>query len=538
MGMAQGADYSFSVVPGTCTAPNTTSMKKAFMVTKGADVATYRYSAVSSTSSYQTDAYMLDKLKASTNSYKGSSISGSFKTLEAYYTIALIGNDADGNIIPETYCSFRFFNSETKNIFYSILDSYEEASTSAKQSFGFSKKGFDIAYYKAAVASKSADAKTAAQSSEKLYGDTFTLDISNVGYNYVYIYAYNDAGEEVGTANYTLYYRKSTSWKEYGLCYFTDDILTKAYKDVNPETLLVEVQKCSFTDGSCIYRMKNPYKGNSTKAATKFDRFIYLSVDADNNVTFVPSVNYTGVETSKGELRITLVDASNPGKFADGKITFPKDGVKYQYYSKADGKLYASAANANGAFCLDLNPINVVKIQASGYSTFCSSADLAVPSGLTAWYASSCDGSAVTLKQIEDGKIPALTGVVLKGEASKTYTLSACTDAETVSGNLLVGVVEETMVDPTTPNGNVNYVLNDGMFYTFTGQATVPAGKAYLSVMSSGTPLDLQFGDATTIGIVENGLQTVGKVYNLNGQAVGNDYKGFVIKNGKKFFNK
>ena len=72
--------------------------------------------------------------------------------------------------------------------------------------------------------------------------------------------------------------------------------------------------------------------------------------------------------------------------------------------------------------------------------------------------------------------------------------------------------------------------------------ATVGANKAYIlkSDVTAGDVLNFEFaGTATAIDRVSVQPGKTSSVrYNLNGQAVGADYKGIVIVNGKKFYNK
>ena len=50
--------------------------------------------------------------------------------------------------------------------------------------------------------------------------------------------------------------------------------------------------------------------------------------------------------------------------------------------------------------------------------------------------------------------------------------------------------------------------------------------------------LEGELVDATSINITKAVVTTDGIRYNLAGQKVGNDYKGIVIMNGKKFMQK
>ena len=75
----------------------------------------------------------------------------------------------------------------------------------------------------------------------------------------------------------------------------------------------------------------------------------------------------------------------------------------------------------------------MVSIGAAGYATlFYAGSDLEIPEGVQA-YTGTVNGEWLTLNEI-DGKIPAGTAVVLKGEQG-VYELQKTTDAAAVSGN-------------------------------------------------------------------------------------------------------
>ena len=162
-----------------------------------------------------------------------------------------------------------------------------------------------------------------------------------------------------------------------------------------------------------------------------------------------------------------------------------------------------------------------------------------VPAGCTAYYASSASGSTVTLKAINEGEvIPAYTGVILYGAGDITMQGSTDTPVD-VTGNLFQGVSTVTAC-----SANENYVLNASastaadvvMFSNYTG-TSLGANKAYLpkSAVPAGA-IQFRFDDATAISTVE--MESSDDVlYNMAGQRVSSDYRGIVIKNGKKMFN-
>lgn len=165
-----------------------------------------------------------------------------------------------------------------------------------------------------------------------------------------------------------------------------------------------------------------------------------------------------------------------------------------------------------------------------------------LPMGAVAFYASKSEGSKITLVPIK-GVIPANTGVIIKAE--KNCVLTAIkTDEDpstTITNNLLRGVTEDTQVTEEV------YVLSPAttesspVFENYTG-TTLGANKAYIlkSDVAAGDVLNFEFaGAATAIDHVSVQPGKTSSVrYNLNGQAVGADYKGIVIVNGKKMLNK
>ena len=190
-----------------------------------------------------------------------------------------------------------------------------------------------------------------------------------------------------------------------------------------------------------------------------------------------------------------------------------------------------------------------VTIGSTKYSTFSSPVPLNFVGieGLTAYVATEVEGGNVTLTSVETA--PANTGLVLKGTAGQEYNIPVTNAAVAPASNLLVGCIVETVVAKDATSGFNNYVLviEDGVakFQSLVDNgATIPAGKAFLKngAYSGGVKaLGVIFAGETATGVeapvaaeaVEDGIY-----YNLNGQQVTKDYKGIVIVNGKKFYNK
>ena len=138
------------------------------------------------------------------------------------------------------------------------------------------------------------------------------------------------------------------------------------------------------------------------------------------------------------------------------------------------------------------------------------------------------------------GVVPAGVPVLLKGDANKEYALDKVDGWSPVSTDLKASDGTSASKDETTL-----YALStvDGVtaFYPVKKNSPIPAKRCYLEVKSTSAKaafysLGTNFGETTGISSVENKVEKAdASVYNLAGQLVGKDYKGLVIKNGKKF---
>lgn len=182
---------------------------------------------------------------------------------------------------------------------------------------------------------------------------------------------------------------------------------------------------------------------------------------------------------------------------------------------------------------------------------------LTIPSSSFATYAASypvdydklgLKAYAVKLNDAKDGVefteipgvVPAGVPVLLKGDANKEYALDKVDGWSPVSTDLKASDGTSASKDETTL-----YALStvDGVtaFYPVKQNSAIPAKRCYLEVKGTSTKaaffsLGTNFGETTGISSVENKAEKAdAPVYNLAGQLVGKDYKGLVIKNGKKF---
>ena len=185
-------------------------------------------------------------------------------------------------------------------------------------------------------------------------------------------------------------------------------------------------------------------------------------------------------------------------------------------------------------------PTATLTTAASGFATYAADYDVDYSAAGLKAYAITLDDAAKTVKYTEaTGVVPAGKAVLVKGESKTEYTLAPATeDAADFTTDLQIS------------DGNVT--TEGGLYYAFAtvdGKSgfkkladglTIPAKKGYL-ILSAASAKSFFAFDETTTGINEieaEAAQDNAAIYNLAGQRVSKDYKGVVIKNGKKFLNK
>jgi len=191
-------------------------------------------------------------------------------------------------------------------------------------------------------------------------------------------------------------------------------------------------------------------------------------------------------------------------------------------------------------------------IGTTGYTTFASpyaldlSGMTASTGTVTAFVASAQDGTNVTLNVAPDD-VQAGEGLVLKGTAGATITIPVIASSANDPDNLLVGCPTATEITAEMVATTTKYyvIANNGgkaQFQYLNAAITIPAGKAYLPVTTGGVKaLNIVVPDGTATGVDAPAVAEAeedGVLYNTSGQQVTKDYKGIVIVNGKKFYNK
>lgn len=221
------------------------------------------------------------------------------------------------------------------------------------------------------------------------------------------------------------------------------------------------------------------------------------------------------------------------GIYSTGKNT---SGNQQGWYQVDDFQLVR-----NGA------PTTMTILEANKWATFYAPFAVDVPANVYSYAITVDEGVAVRSKLGGDAAytLPANTPVLVytdnEGGYTKTFTADAATGTPVAApaSNYLVGTAIALSSIPATA-GKTNYVLQNGAkgiaWYPTISSNTLPANRAYLSV-PDGIDVKGIFDFTTGINEVREAALSEG-MYNMAGQKVGTNYKGVVIKNGKKMLNK
>lgn len=173
-----------------------------------------------------------------------------------------------------------------------------------------------------------------------------------------------------------------------------------------------------------------------------------------------------------------------------------------------------------------------------------------IPTGVKAYIAEENGKDAIKLTKITDGIIPAETGVIVYADitSSQSFTFTETVSAKTYSyTNCLNGVAVKTAYNEVAgyDASSYNYYAlmakgETDVEFRKVSSGSYAANSAYLVLpQSSGVKVSFSFDDdATGIQLINGNDSDNDCIYNLNGMKVDANYKGIVIKNGKKYINK
>ena len=228
-----------------------------------------------------------------------------------------------------------------------------------------------------------------------------------------------------------------------------------------------------------------------------------------------------------------------------------KDGYVFSHWDGLPTTMPANDVELRAVFI----PTEVtVTIGQYGSTTYCSeyALDFSEVEDLKAYAATGYNKRTQVLTMTRVQTTEAGFGLYLMGNPGK-YTVPVIEASDDNSLNLLVGVLEKTMVNSISSDGvyaNYKYTIKSGdttpKFYQYADGSSISAGKAYLQIplawlpASASKTIDIRFdeGEFTDIDEVfdeRKGESGNGKtIYDLQGRVVENPTSGIYIVDGKK----
>lgn len=181
-------------------------------------------------------------------------------------------------------------------------------------------------------------------------------------------------------------------------------------------------------------------------------------------------------------------------------------------------------------------------VTSAGASTLVLPYDATIPEGVKAYTLEHKEGEATAIATELTGFIPANTPVLINAEAG-TYNFHG-EKTTWVGTEQTVGALTSVRVSKYVPAGSYVLQNHNGKvgFYKVekANSVMIGANRAYLtpSVATAAAKINIEYPTVTGITSIKTTSIENDVMYNLAGQKVGNDYRGIVIKNGCKFFNK
>lgn len=314
------------------------------------------------------------------------------------------------------------------------------------------------------------------------------------------------------------------------------------------------------TDASAIWQASKVDGGwnfTNLNTGTKIKAFEYNTLASLTNT-------HNNVDTDDAPAVITY------GELGNGQVRFYANGT--WMHSQSDGKIvrwYEGGLNSNSAWYIE--PVEVTEstahnltISSVGWASLHLNYAVNIPEGVRAFVsAEGVDGDYALLEEIEDGIIPANTGVLLKG-AQGNYEFSYTTTENSYDNNLFVGCNHDIYVEAqstyqyfvlaigSSGNAALCYILKEVSFDN-SGNATltensdagthfkIPAHKIYLPVAGVTNVKSFGFrviGGGTGTTDIEGVCGEEGStesIYDLSGRKLNEiTVPGIYIVNGKK----
>lgn len=278
-------------------------------------------------------------------------------------------------------------------------------------------------------------------------------------------------------------------------------------------------------------------RGSRIKDRDDDDEYVFNFANSEKNggryiqCYTVQDAKISGTDGDVVKITVSIPAGTKAGCYEIGmkEVECGGDGQVRSSYTEITSKL---TIGDNG--CTTLN--------AYGFATYSSAYEHSVPADVTAYTGTvDEDAKSITWTAIADGIIPANEGVLLKGTANAAVTLAASsTEKAKIAGNNMKPNLSERAKSAI---GEYVYVLSGESIVRLSDSGTLAANKAYFNLSkyitnasSAAKSFSFVWDDATSIKSVESNSN--GAAYNMNGQRINANNKGFVIIDGKKRYNK
>lgn len=305
-------------------------------------------------------------------------------------------------------------------------------------------------------------------------------------------------------------------------------------------------------------------KGSAISAAQEFtiynedgeDVTFYAMVDADGKVhsycnkqklmlNFGPIIGGKPDSDLKISEYFTIAEGSVKLKITSNQNYYWPDntGSNLDYKVETFGVGKATLDLKTFKFTIENNIFDTpLTVTSAGASTLVLPYEATIPKGVKAYTLTNTEGEATAKAEELTGSIPANTPVLINAEAG-TYNFHG-TEITYKKGEQTVGALTSVRACKYVPVGS--YVLQNhngqvGFYKVVEGKPVmIGANRAYLtpSVAMAAAKINIEYPTVTGITSIKTTSIENDVMYNLAGQKVGNDYRGIVIKNGCKFFNK
>ena len=277
---------------------------------------------------------------------------------------------------------------------------------------------------------------------------------------------------------------------------------------------------------------------------TNNDSFDHPGRDATANIHLLRNIDLEHYSSCEIDSELDAIPAGETVTLSfDISNRFISDWTQFANYETYTISLYNPSNKKNTIYEIVIpeTKFYTAEISAWGYASFAKSEDLDFSecNDLEA-YTGKVDDSKEYVVMTKREQVPANTGLVLKGTPYKKYAVKAIDNAEEIPDNDLVAVTEDKTIDADSVL-TLECIDRIVGFYNF-AETLIKAGQSYLPKTKTGdvSYMRLQWdSDPTSISniSVENKIWTTA-IFNLAGQKVNENYRGIVIKNGKKIIVK